>query len=93
MYLLSSLFPNIDISDAEYIITYMPEEGIQTLTELSKLFPSRDFNSPNGMISFSSSSFLLSSKITFENYISESFSNIYYANNNSYIVSRIYNGI
>lgn len=92
-YLLSSLFPNIDISDAEYIITYMPEEGVQTLTELSKLFPSRDFNSPNGVISFSSSSFLLSSKITFENYISESFSNIYYANNNSYIVSRIYNGI
>ena len=39
-YLLSSLFPNIDITDAEYIITYMPKEGVRTLAELSKLFPS-----------------------------------------------------
>lgn len=92
-YLLSSLFPNIDITDAEYIITYMPKEGVRTLAELSKLFPSRDFTSPNGRIDFSSRSFLLSSKITFEDFTSESYSNIYYVNNNSYIVSRIYNGI
>lgn len=93
-YLLSSLFPNLALNDAEYIITYLPKEGVNNLSSLSKLFPSMDFKSPNGILNFSTKYFNLSSKITFEEFSSESITSIYYGNNNnSYIISRIYNGI
>ena len=92
-YLFSSLFLDLAISDSEYIITNIPEEGIKSLVELSKLFPSYEFDVVNGTIKFSTNAFNLITKIEFDEYSSESISTIYYDNNNSYIFSRIYNGI
>ena len=93
-FLLSSIFPNIANADAEFIIDSLPQEGIQSMAMLEELFPGIDFASPNGDISFSSKSYKLQTIINYEDFSSESISEIYYgANKNSYIVSRIYNGI
>lgn len=93
-FLLSSIFPNIVNADAEFIIDSLPQEGIQSMVMLEELFPGIDFTSPNGDISFSSKSYKLQTIINYEDFSSESISEIYYgANKNSYIVSRIYNGI
>jgi type II secretory pathway component PulK len=93
-FLLSSIFPNISNAEAEFIIDSLPQEGIQSMVMLEELFPGIDFTSPNGDISFSSKSYKLQTIINYEDFSSESISKIYYgANKNSYIVSRIYNGI
>jgi type II secretory pathway component PulK len=92
-YLFSSLFEDLALSDSEYIITNLPEEGVKSLGELSKLFPSYEFIVVNGTINFSTNAFNLITRIQFDDYNSESISSIYYDNNNSYIFSRIYNGI
>ena len=92
-YLFSSLFLDLTLSDSEYIIANLPEEGVKNLGELSKLFPSYELDVQNGAIKFSTNSFNLITRIEFEDYNSESISRIYYDNNNSYIFSRIYNGI
>ena len=92
-YLFSSLFEDLALSDSEYIITNLPEEGVKNLGELSKLFPSYEFIVVNGTINFSTNAFNLITRIQFDDYNSESISSIYYDNNNSYIFSRIYNGI
>ncbi len=92
--LLSSIFPNIANADAEYIIDSLPEEGVQNMGMLEEMFPSKDFSSPTGKISFYSTSFNLQTNIKFEDFSSQSTSKIFYeSNKNSYIVSRIYNGI
>ena len=91
--LLASLFENMQYSDAQYILDNIPEEGFKNITELKRVFPSYDFDSENMHINFSSSNFLLLTTFTYENFYSESISLIYYGPNNSYIVSRIYNGI
>lgn len=92
--LLSSLFENLPYSDAEYIIDNIPENGIKSLNELSDLFPSYNLEKSQDYIKFSSNTFELITSLSYENYYSESKSKIYYgANNNSYITSRIYNGI
>ena len=93
-YLLASLFTNLQLSDAEYIITNIGEEGVRSQTELSKLFPSYELDPKNGLINYSSKSFSLITSISYKDFNSESISKIYYGNNkNSYIISRIYNGI
>ncbi|MEJ6588027.1 MAG: type II secretion system protein GspK, partial [Pelagibacterales bacterium] len=92
-YLFSSLFLDLTLSDSEYIIANLPEEGVKNFGELSKLFPSYELDVQNGAIKFSTNSFNLITRIEFEDYNSESISRIYYDNNNSYIFSRIYNGI
>jgi len=92
--LLSSLFENLPYSDAEYVIDNIPENGIKNLNELSDLFPSYNLEKSQDYIKFSSNNFELITSLSYENYYSESKSKIYYgANNNSYITSRIYNGI
>ena len=93
-YLLASLFIDLQLSDAEYIITNIPEEGVKSHTELSKLFPSYELDPKNGLINYSSKSFSLITSISYKDFNSESISKIYYGDNkNSYIISRIYNGI
>jgi len=92
-YLFSSMFKNMSFTDAQYILDNIPEEGFKDITELKRFFPSYDFDSGNMHISFSSSNFLLLTTFNYENFYSESISLIYYGPNNSYIVSRIYNGI
>ena len=92
-YLFSSMFKNMSFTDAQYILDNIPEEGFKDITELKRFFPSYDFDSGNMHISFSSSNFLLLTTFKYENFYSESISLIYYGPNNSYIVSRIYNGI
>jgi general secretion pathway protein K len=92
--LLSSLFENLPYSDAEYVIDNVPEDGIKNLNELSNLFPSYKLEKSQNYLNFSSSHFELVTSLSYESYYSESKSKIYYgANNNSYIISRIYNGI
>ena len=92
--LLSSLFENLTYSDAEYVIDNIPEDGIKNLNELSNLFPSYKLEKSQNYLNFSSSHFELVTSLSYESYYSESKSKIYYgANNNSYIISRIYNGI
>ena len=92
--LLSSLFANLPYSDAEYVIDNIPEGGIKNLNELSNLFPSYKLEKSQNYLNFSSSHFELVTSLSYESYYSESKSKIYYgANNNSYITSRIYNGI
>tara|TARA_B100000768_G_scaffold173010_1_gene181828 strand:- start:438 stop:1406 length:969 start_codon:yes stop_codon:yes gene_type:complete len=92
--LLSSLFLNLPLSDAEYIIANIPDEGISNKAELAILFPSYNLDSTNGAIIFSSKSFNLITSINYEGFNAKSISRIYYGNNNnSYIFSRIYNGI
>ena len=92
--LLSSLFENLPYSDAEYVINNIPEDGIKNLNELSNLFPSYKLEKSQNYLNFSSSHFELVTSLSYESYYSESKSKIYYgANNNSYIISRIYNGI
>ena len=92
-YLFSSMFKNMSFTDAQYILDNIPEEGFKNITELKRVFPSYDFDSENMHINFSSSNFLLLTTFKYENFYSESISLIYYGPNNSYIVSRIYNGI
>jgi len=92
--LLSSLFENLPYSDAEYVIDNIPEDGTRNLNELSNLFPSYKLEKSQNYLNFSSSHFELVTSLSYESYYSESKSKIYYgANNNSYIISRIYNGI
>ena len=92
--LLSSLFENLPYSDAEYVIDNIPEDGIKNLNELSNLFPSYKLEKSQNYLNFSSSHFELVTSLSYDSYYSESKSKIYYgANNNSYIISRIYNGI
>ena len=91
--LLSSLFENLSYRDAEYIIDNIPEEGIKDLNELKNLFPTYNLEISQNYIAFSSISFELITNFTYENFYSESVSKIYYGPNNSYIISRTYNGI
>ena len=92
--LLASIFKNMSYTDAQYILDNIPEEGFSDITDLKRTFPSYNFDSGNIHINFSSSNFSLLTTFNYENFYSESISSIYYgANNNSYIVSRIYNGI
>ena len=92
--LLASMFKNMSYEDAQYILDNIPEEGFADINDLKRAFPSYDFDSENRYINFSSSNFSLLTTFTYERFYSESKSTIYYGpNNNSYIVSRIYNGI
>ena len=71
-----------------------PFHAAYPVNDLKKAFPSYNFDSENRYINFSSSNFSLLTTFTYERFYSESKSTIYYGpNNNSYIVSRIYNGI
>ena len=93
-YLLSSIYPNIDIADAEYIIDNIPMEGFENNDNLQKAFPEFDFSLSYGNIAFTSKIFKLNTIIKSDDFSASSQSIINYGNNkNSYIISRIYNGI
>tara|TARA_B100000405_G_C16423063_1_gene314930 strand:- start:200 stop:574 length:375 start_codon:yes stop_codon:yes gene_type:complete len=92
--LLSSIYPNIDIADAEYIIDNIPMEGFENNDNLQKAFPEFDFSLSYGNIAFTSKIFKLNTIIKSDDFSASSQSIINYENNkNSYIISRIYNGI
>jgi len=93
-FLLSSFFPNLALSEAEYIIDTIPEEGIENLNSLKSLHPMANFEAQYGNIKFSSSTFDLTTVITQNNFSAKSTSKIIHdKNKNSYIISRTYNGI
>ena len=93
-HLLSSIYPNIPIADAEYIIDNIPMEGFDNNDNLEKAFPEFDFSLPYGRIAFTTNIFKLNSVIKSDDFFASSESIINYDNNkNSYIISRIYNGI
>ena len=92
--LLAAMFTNMPYTDAQYIIDNIPEEGFRDINDLKRTFPSYELDNGNMHIVFSSSKFMLTTRFSYESYVSDSVSKIYYgANNNSYIISRIYNGI
>ena len=92
--LLSSIYPNIDIADAEYIIDNIPMEGFENNDNFQKAFPEFDFSLSYGNIAFTSKIFKLNTIIKSDDFSASSQSIINYENNkNSYIISRIYNGI
>ncbi len=94
VYLISSIFPNISLKDAEYIIDNIPEEGFDNFVTFEKAFPELDFSSPYGNILYSSNIFEITTTVKFDKYIATSISKMIYENNkNGYIISRIYNGI
>ena len=93
-FLLSSLFPNLTLSEAEYIIDTIPDEGIENLNSLKSIHPMKDFEAPYGNIKFSSSTFDLIAVINYDNFSAISISKINHdKSKNSYIISRTYNGI
>lgn len=92
--LLSSIYPNIELADAEYIIDNIPMEGFENNDNLQKAFPEFDFSLSYGNIAFTSKIFKLNTIIKSDDFSASSQSIINYENNkNSYIISRIYNGI
>ena len=60
--LLSSIYPNVDIADAEYIIDNIPMEGFENNDNLQKAFPEFDFSLSYGNIAFTSKIFKLEEK-------------------------------
>ena len=93
-YLLTAMYPNIDLKDAEYIIDNIPMEGFENNDNLQRAFPDLDFSISNGDVKFTSNLFELTTIIKFNDYSASSKSIIVYGSDrNGYIISRIYNGI
>jgi general secretion pathway protein K len=93
-YLLTAMYPNIDLKDAEYIIDNIPMEGFENNDNLQRAFPDLDFSISNGDVKFTSNLFELTTIIKFNDYLASSKSIIVYGSDrNGYIISRIYNGI
>ena len=93
-YLLSSIFSNLTIKDAEYILDNIPKSGFDDLNNFIRSFPDLDLELAYGNITVKSNIFELNSEVSFNKFISSSKSIIIYEdNNNGFIISRIYNGI
>ena len=93
-YVLSSLFPNISLQEAEYILDNIPESGFDDLINFKNNFPDMNFEDAYGEIKFNSNIYEINTEIIFEDFVSSSKSKIIYeGNNNGFIISRIYNGI
>ena len=93
-YVLSSLFPNISLKEAEYILDNIPESGFDDLINFKNNFPDMNFDNAYGEIKFNSNIYEINTEIIFEDFVSSSKSKIIYeGNNNGFIISRIYNGI
>jgi len=93
-YLLSSIFSNLTIKDAEYILDNIPKSGFDDLNNFIRSFPDLDLELAYGNITVTSNIFELNSEVKFNKFISSSKSIIIYEdNNNGFIISRIYNGI
>ena len=93
-FLLASIYPNIELDDSEYIIENIPLAGFADIINFNTTFPDLDFSMSNGKVLFKSNIFEITTSINFNEYLSESRSIIIYGNNkNSYIFSRIYNGV
>tara|TARA_B100000900_G_scaffold55346_1_gene41216 strand:+ start:103 stop:912 length:810 start_codon:yes stop_codon:yes gene_type:complete len=93
-YLLSSIFTNLTIKDAEYILDNIPKSGFDDLNNFIRSFPDLDLELAYGNITVTSNIFELNSEVSFNKFISSSKSIIIYEDNsNGFIISRIYNGI
>jgi len=92
--LLASMFENMEYTDAQYILDNIPDEGFKSTADLKQSFPSYGIDEGTAHIDFSSSNFILFTTFSYDSFSADSLSKIYYgANKNSYIISRIYNGI
>ena len=93
-YLLSSIFTNLTVKDAEYILDNIPISGFDDLNNFIRSFPDLDLEVAYGNIEVTSNIFELNSELNFNEFVSSSKSIIIYEdNNNGFIISRIYNGI
>ena len=93
-YLLSSIFSNLTLKDAEYILDNIPKSGFDDLNNFIRSFPDLDLELAYGNIGVTSNIFELNSELNFNEFVSSSKSIIIYeGNKNGFIISRIYNGI
>ncbi len=93
-YLLSSLFPNISLQEAQYILDNVPDSGFDDIVNFKNYFPDMNFEDAYGEIKFNSNIYEINTEINFEDFASSSKSKlIFEGNNNGFIISRIYNGI
>lgn len=92
--LLASFFENMQYTDAQFILNNIPDEGFKNEADFKQSFASYEIDEGIIHIDFTSPSFILLTTFTYDSFSSDSISKIYYGtNNNSYIISRIYNGI
>ena len=92
--LLSSLFSELSVDDADYILSNYPESGFKDLSELYLNFQDITFGEQSGNIGFTSNIFHLITRSKVEDFEASSSSLIYFKNNNNgYILSRNYNGV
>ena len=69
-YLLSSIFSNLTIKDAEYILDNIPKSGFDDLNNFVSSFPDLDLKDVHGNIIFKSNIFELNSEINFNEFVS-----------------------
>jgi Type II secretory pathway, component PulK len=64
-YLLSSLFPNISLQEAKYILDNIPDSGFDDLINFKNNFPDMNFEDAYGEIKFNSNIYEINTEINF----------------------------
>ena len=92
--LLSGLFKDLSLDDANYVLSTMPESGFKNINEIYINYQDVSFGEPLVDVGFKSNIFILETTSKVESFEASSSSIIYFKNNNNgYILSRNYNGI
>lgn len=92
--LLSGLFKDLSLDDANYVLSTMPESGFKNINEIYLNYQDVSFGEPLVDVGFKSNIFILETTSKVESFEASSSSIIYFKNNNNgYILSRNYNGI
>ena len=90
-YFLTSIFPNISLTDAEFIISKIPENGFKTTDEFISSFSEFNLSDPYSTIKTSSKQFLLSTSTQVDTFSFSSRTFINIKNGRAIIMSRSYN--
>ena len=90
-YFLTSIFPKISLTDAEFIISKIPENGFKTTDEFISSFSEFNLSDPYSTIKTSSKQFLLSTSTQVDTFSFSSRTFINIKNGRAIIMSRSYN--
>ena len=92
--LLYAVLPNIDLQEAEFIVSNIPDEGYTDMQSFFEDFSDINFNKRYADLSFTSNIFEIKTTFELNDLKSSSESKIIFnSNKNGYIFSRFYNGI
>tara|TARA_X000001036_G_scaffold184304_1_gene174100 strand:+ start:410 stop:1372 length:963 start_codon:yes stop_codon:yes gene_type:complete len=92
--LLSGLFKDLSLDDANYVLATMPDSGFKNINEIYINYQDVSFGEALVSIDFKSNIYILETTSKVESFEASSSSIIYFKNNNNgYILSRNYNGI